>query len=90
VIFPVPYLLVCCLLGCLMAPREVPEDAELLVLRHENTVLCRQISRVSYQPADRLWLAALSRHIPPAPMGGGVRRDPTTLLAWHRSLVSRK
>ena len=56
------YLLVRRLLGCLMvlARREVSKDAELLVLRHENAVLRRQISRVRYQPGDRLWLAALS------------------------------
>jgi putative transposase len=56
----VGYLIVRCLLGGLMmlARREVSKDAELLVLRHENAVLCRQISRVRYQPADRLWLAA--------------------------------
>ena len=33
----------------------------LLVLRHENAVQRHQISRVRYQPGDRLWLAALSR-----------------------------
>jgi hypothetical protein len=36
----------------------------VLVLRHENAVLRRQISRVCFQPGDRLWLAALSRLIP--------------------------
>jgi hypothetical protein len=65
VIFPVVYLLARGLLGCLMmrARREASKDAELLVLRHENAVLRRQISRVGYQPGDRLWLAALSRLI---------------------------
>jgi hypothetical protein len=47
VIFSAVYLLARCLLGCLMmARREVSKDAELLVLRHENAVLHRQISRV--------------------------------------------
>jgi hypothetical protein len=66
VIFSVAYLLVRCLLGCLMvlARRGVSKDAEFLMLRHENAVLRRQISRVRYQPGDRMWLAALSRLIP--------------------------
>ena len=66
VIFSVVYLLARRLLGCLMvvARREVSKDAEFLVLRHQNAVLRRQTGRVRYQPADRLWLAALSRLIP--------------------------
>ena len=65
-IFPVVYLLVRRLLGCLMvlARGEVSKDAELLVIRHENAVLRHQVSRVRCQPGDRLWLAALSRLIP--------------------------
>jgi putative transposase len=68
VIFSVAYQLTRCLLGCLMllARREASKDAELLVLRHQNAVLRRQISRVRYQPADWLWLTALSRLIPTA------------------------
>ena len=60
------YLLVRCVLGCLMvrARREVSNDAELLVLLHENAMLRRQTSKIRYQPGDRLWLAALSRLIP--------------------------
>ena len=40
-IFSVVYLVVRCLLDCLMvlARREVSKEAELLVLRHENAVL---------------------------------------------------
>jgi hypothetical protein len=38
---------------------ETSRDAELLVLRHENTILRRQLGqRLRYQPADRLWLNA--------------------------------
>jgi len=46
VIFSVVYLFARALVGC------------LIVLRHENAVLRRQISRVRYQPGDRLWLSA--------------------------------
>ena len=44
--------------------RDVSKDAELLVLRHENAVLRRQIVRVRYESADRFWFAALSSLIP--------------------------
>ena len=57
-IFSVVYLLARRLLGFLMvlARREVSKDAELLVLRHENAVLRRQISRVRYQPVRQTLL----------------------------------
>jgi hypothetical protein len=51
---------------------EAAEDAEMLVPRHENAVLRRQLARpVRYEPADRFWFAALSglvdrRHWPEA------------------------
>jgi transposase InsO family protein len=92
VIFSLVYLVVRCLLGCLMmrARREASKDAELLVLRHENAVLRRQISRVRYQPGDRLWLAALSRLIPQRRWGEVFTLTPATLLAWHRRLVTRQ
>jgi putative transposase len=60
VIFSVVYLLARRLLGCRMvlARREASKDAELLVLRHENAMLRRQIGRVRYLPADRLPVGA--------------------------------
>jgi transposase InsO family protein len=92
VIISVVYLLVRCLLGCLMVltRHQVSKDAELLVLRHENAVLRRQISRVRYQSSDRLWLAALSGLVPRRRWGQVFSVTPATLLAWHRRLVARK
>jgi putative transposase len=92
VILSAVYLLARCLLSCLMvmARHESSKDAELLVLRHQNAVLRRQISRVRSEPADRLWLAALSRLIPRQRWGEVFAVTPATLLAWHRRLVRRK
>ena len=91
-IISVVYLLVRCLLGCLMVltRHQVSKDAELLVLRHENVVLRRQIGRVRYEPGDRLWLAALSRLVPRRRWGEVFMVTPATLLAWHRRLVACK
>jgi hypothetical protein len=77
VIISVVCLLARCLLGCLtvLARCQMSKDAEFLVFRHENAVLRRQISRVRYQPGDRLWLAALSRLIPRAAVGRDIHGD---------------
>src|SRR6266516_4254161 len=62
----------------------------MVLPRHENAVLRRQIGRVRYQPGDRLWFAALSRVIPRRRWGEAFMMTPATLLAWHRRLVARK
>ena len=66
------------------------KDAELLVLRHENAVLRRHAGRVRYEPADRLWFAALARLIPRRRWTEIFPITPATLLAWHRKLAERK
>jgi putative transposase len=68
----------------------VAKDAEVLALRHENAVLRRQIARVHYEPADRIWLAALSRLVPRGRWREVFAVTPTTLSRWHRELVKRK
>jgi putative transposase len=86
------YQLVRCLLGltAVLMRRDLSKDAELLVLRHENTVLRRQVARVRYTPVDRAWLTALSRLVPRRRWAEVFAVTPATVLVWHRKLVSRK
>lgn len=68
---------------------EAAKDAELLVLRHENAVLRRQLARpVRYEPADRFWFAALSRVVNRRRWREVFPVKPGTLLAWHRRLIA--
>jgi putative transposase len=60
------------------------KGAELLVLRHENGVLRRHVGRVRYEPADRVWLAALAGLITRTRWSDVFPVTPATLLAWHR------
>jgi hypothetical protein len=86
------YQLVRWLLGLttVLVRRDLSKDAELLVLRHENTVLRRQISRVRYRPVDRAWLTALSQLVPGRRWAKVFPVTPAMILAWHRKLVSRR
>jgi hypothetical protein len=86
------YWLVRCLLGlsAMLMRRDLSKDAELLVLRHENAVLRRQVARVHYRPVDRVWLAALSRLVPRGRWAEIFPVTPATIVAWRRRLVSQK
>ena len=86
------YLLVRRILGLavLLFRRDMVKDAELLVLRHENAVLRRHAGRVRYEPADRVWFAALARLLPRRRWAEVFPVTPATLLAWHRRLAARK
>jgi transposase len=77
-------------LAVLMFRCDSAKDAELLVLRHENAVLRRHAGRVRYDPADRVWFAALARLIPRTRWSDVFPVTPATLLAWHRKLAAKK
>src|SRR5712692_8748084 len=86
------YLLTCRVLGVavLVFRGDRAKAAELLVLRHENAVLRRHIGRVQYEPADRVWFAALARLLPRRRWTEIFPVTPATLLAWHRKLAAAK
>ena len=51
---------------------------------------CCAASRVRYEPANRVWLAALARLIPRNRWAEVFPVTPATLLAWHRRLAAKK
>jgi putative transposase len=85
------YLMFCKMMGwlALLARRSAAKDAELLMLRHEVTVLRRQVARPRVDWADRAVLAGLARLLP-RPSWHGLFVRPATLLRWHRELVRRR
>jgi putative transposase len=83
------YLAVCrsVQLLALLARGDAAKDLEILVLRHQLSVLRRQAARPKLQPADRALLAAVSRLLPRSRWSCFFVR-PETLLRWHRRLVA--
>ena len=76
-------------LAVLLGRSQASKEIEILVLRHELTVLRRQVLRPRHQCPDRLLLAALSRLLP-RPQWSVFAVTPQTLLRWHRQLVTRR
>ena len=87
------YRLVRCLFGLLavLVRSDLSKDAEMLVLRHENQVLRRQLTgRLRRDHVDCLWLAALSRLVSRRRWSEVFPVTPATILRWHRDLIARK
>src|SRR6266581_3762050 len=84
------YVLVCRLfeLVVLLGRGDRSKELEILVLRHELSILRRQVRRPQFSERDRLLLAAFSRMLPRRSWHAFVVR-PETLLRWHRRLVAR-
>jgi putative transposase len=85
------YLVVRCLLQLvLLRPRSREfKELEIVVLRHELSVLRRQTRRPQLATSDRVLLAAASRLLPRSSWRSFLV-TPTTLLRWHRRLVARR
>jgi putative transposase len=85
------YLIFIRLLGTitLLLRSDVSKEAEILVLRHQLTVLRRQIARPKPSWADRALISALARLLPKQ-RRLGLLVTPGTLLRWHADLVKRR
>lgn len=65
------------------------KELEILVLRHELSILRRQTKPVQLRQADRMLLAALSRVLSRR-LWSAFCVSPRTLLRWHDRLVARR
>jgi putative transposase len=85
------YLALRCVLQLVsLRPRsEKFKELEIVVLRHELSVLRRQVQRPELTTADRTLLAAASRLLPRS-RWRSFMVTPTTLLRWHRRFVARR
>ena len=66
----------------------IAKDAEILVLRHQLTVLRRQVARPRFTWADRA-LVALLAGLVPREHWRSFLVTPETILGWHRSLIKK-
>src|SRR5439155_4075707 len=71
----------------LRSRRDRYKDVEILVLRHQVSVLQRQIARPRCEPEDRAVLTALARVLG-RDRWSMLLVKPATILRWHRRLVA--
>jgi putative transposase len=91
VAFRLAYLILARVLSwlALLARSGAAKDVEILVLRHEVTVLRRHHPHPKLTWLDRAILSASSRLLPP-PLRRLRLVSPRTLLRWHAHLIARR
>jgi putative transposase len=85
------YMVIRCVLQLVsLRPRsEDFKELEIVVLRHELSVLRRQTRRPQLTTTDRIFLAAASPFLPRSSWRS-LLVTPATLLQWHRRLIARR
>ena len=73
----------------LRARADTTKEIEILVLRHQLAVLRRRTPRPRIRWTDRAVIAALTRLLP-VRRRFGLFVTPSTILRWHRQLVTRQ
>ncbi|MDG2114424.1 MAG: hypothetical protein P8N02_17655, partial [Actinomycetota bacterium] len=75
-------------LACLVVRSGRSKDLEIVLLRHQLTVLGRQSGRPALTDTDRTLLAVIAKALPRARRAGWLV-TPETLLRWHRRRIAR-
>jgi putative transposase len=68
---------------------DTTKDIEILVLRHQLSVLQRRTPRPQIQGTDRALIAILTQLLP-VRRRRGLLVTPATILRWHRQLIARR
>jgi putative transposase len=67
------------------------KEIEILVLRHQLTILQRQVAKPVFTPSDRFVLAGLLHHLPTDKLRHlTLLVRPDTILRWHRDLLRHR
>jgi hypothetical protein len=67
------------------------KEIEILVLRHQLTVLQRQVDKPVFTPEDRFVLSGLLHHLPMNKLRQlTLPARPETIMRWHRDLLRRR
>jgi putative transposase len=75
----------------LLPVSDVDKDVEILALRHQLTVLQRQVDRPRLAPPDRAFLAALLHGLPRSALRQlHLIVSPDTVLRWHRDFLRHR
>ncbi len=91
-------MVLACIYGCLRfvvgllvlgLEGDSEREVQLLLLRHELSVLRWSVKKPMLNPADRMILAALAMRLPRRAWTGLLVR-PETVLGWYRALVRSK